>query len=268
MFERFRDGLVYPDRVINFRKDSFLRVFSYMFLFAIIMSLGMIIFALDFDELPNSYANVFDDYLIAVDTDCATVNAELVCTNEEVLKFYDDGQVLIYVDSTSEITTDDYKMTLFNFVFHKDQLYLVTSGLNMSFGLSELPNEFQTLDFSLLKTDSLEFSEYFLQGVSDYMVSNKSIWAPIMIGVEILINVVLSFGLILLNAWIVKTRFKIVPYKEMFAMTAYSSTGILTLLAINGLIDLGMGMIFLFVILVFRQTNGLTRTIMKAIKKK
>ena len=268
MFERFRDSLVYPSRILQFRKDSLFRVFGYMLLFVTLMSLGTIIFSLRFTELPNSFTSVFEESLTNESTDCVITDKVMTCTEEELVKVYDDEQIRVYVESRSDIVLSDYKGTVFNFIFHDDMIVLYTSGFEFEFTLEELPVEFHNIDFSLATSDSQEFSEQFLDAVSAYMLLNKGLWAPVMSVFEVLMNLFLITLIVVVNSWILKMRFKIIPYKELFKMSVYSSTSLYVLLTINGLINLGFIFLMLFVVVVIRQTNSLSMAIYKVIKKK
>lgn len=270
MFERFRDSLVYPSRIIGFRNDSLLRVLTYIFMFSVLMSIGMIIFSIRFASLPNTFVNIFEEDLISKTVDCEIDDSMLVCDSEIREKIYDDASINIYVDSFDEINYEDMGVGIgsFNFIFHKEEIVFYSAGFNISFALADLPEEFQDIDFKVLETDTLGFAVLLLDAVSAYMVETKGIWAPFMIAVEIITNLFFMFAIVLINAWILKSRFKVIPFKEVFKMATYSSTTLYVLLTINGLISLGFLMIVLFVILTFRQTNALSMAIHKVIKKK
>jgi len=267
MFERFRDGLVYPERVLQYRNDSFIKVLLYIFTFAVVMSLGISVFVIKFDGFPNVTVDAFKDELLPIEINCEVDNSILVCDNEEHIEFYNDDTFVIHIDSNETVNYADYNSRTFNFIFHKDKLLMSTTGMVFEFELSKLPTEFQSIDFGLIKTDPEAFSENIMAGVGSYLLAQKSVWAPIVIAFEVLTNLLLIFAISLINAWVIKTRFKIIPYKELFRMSVYSSTGLFVLLTINGMLALGYVMIFLFVIITFRQTNALTIAILKVIKR-
>lgn len=268
MFERFRDGLVYPGRVILFRKDSFIRVLSYILIFAVLMSVGLGIFLIRFDSFPNSYVNTYKENLTNSEVNCEVVNQNLICDEELQVQIYGDNAVFIYVDSTNEIDYENIDLTRFNFIFHENQIILNTAGMVIPFEISELPEELHNLDFKLLSTDSQAFAKQLLDGVSSYMMVYKNVWVPIVLVLDVLTNLFIIFAIILINSWVIKSRFKIIPFKEIFRMSVYSSTGILLLFVINGMVALSYIIIFLFIILTFRQTNQLSLAISKVIKKK
>lgn len=268
MFERFRDSLAYPTRILQFRNDSFLRVFSYIFLFAILMSAGTIIFAIRFESLPNTFIDSFEDNLVVSEIDCVTDDGLLECGSNVITSFYDDGLIKVYVDSSSEFNTDNYGGSTVSYVFYEEQIIMTIGAIQVPYELSDLPTEIQNLDFKLLSTDKAQFIEDFTDGLSSYLVASKSLWSPIIVTVELISNILFILLIVLINSWIIKMRFKIIPFKEVFKMSVYSSTTLYVLLTINGLIALGYFFLFLFVLVTFRQTNALTMAIYRVIKKK
>lgn len=267
MFTRFRDSLVYPSRILNFRKDSIFLVFGYIIFFSILMSLGLIIFLSKFESLPNTFTEIFTENLISEEVPCEIIDSELICTKNAIVNFYDDGTMLAYTDSSDEVDYSNYPSNKVVFIFHKDKLLISSFGLKDFYMINELPSEFHNMDFSLIESDQELFAENFIEGLNSFLLENKNLWLPFMVTFELLSNFLFIMLIVLINSWILKARFKIIPFKEVFKMSVYSSTTLYVLLTINGLIALGGIFILLFVIITFRQTNALSMAIYKVIKK-
>ena len=77
MFNRFRDSLVYPRRIINYRKDRFLKVLAYMVVFAVLMLSSTIVLIARFDRIPQTIRDQFQENLIEENIDCVVDDSVL-----------------------------------------------------------------------------------------------------------------------------------------------------------------------------------------------
>ena len=186
MFERFRDSIVYPVRILNFRKDSFVRVVLYILTFSVLMSTGTILSIVTFDSVPVAFKDVFEESLIDTPLDCEIVSSELVCTEEINQMFYDDGLLTVSVDSNVEIELDSYSFTNVNVIIHDNQISLYYVGLEGLFNIDELPSEFRNLDFGLVESDPEAFTNQVLDGFGNYIIENMSLYGTIVIVFSVL----------------------------------------------------------------------------------
>jgi hypothetical protein len=268
MFNRFRDSLVYPSRIIQFRNDSFWRIFSYIVVFGIVMSAGAVVFVVNFTGVNRQVQQVFQDELKNTQINCQIEDAQMTCTSAILKNFYDDGYIMIFVDSSDEVDFGNYQIMKNNFIFHEDKLIIYNFGLELEYNLTDLPQEFQNINFNDIMNDKEAFSENIINGVSAYLYETKSIWSIFVVGIEFLSNILFMMFIVLINSWVLKSRFKIIPYKEVFKMSVYSATGLYVLLTFNGLINLGFTLLLLFIILTVWHTNALSMAIYKVINKK
>ena len=111
------------------------------------------------------------------------------------------------------------------------------------------------------------FTDNMMDGFGDYLKSKGQIIAPAILITGFVGNVFMILFVVFMNAFILKMRFKVIPFKETFNMGVYLGTTLYILLVINGFFGLGYFTIFLFLILTFRQTNQISYEIMKRLKK-
>jgi len=268
MFERFRDSLAYPGRIIQYRNDKMLRILSYLLLFAALMSITTVINTIRFDKLENAYVEVFEEQLVKTNINCDINSSTLSCSDVTITEFYNDGFINAYVDPLNEYDYGSIKFAQVSVVFNEEFVNVSMSGMKYQYTIAELTNELEGLDFNTLESDSEAFSLLATNAVSEVMKDMKMIWGPIVIGAEVFLNILFIVLIVLINSFIIKNRFKIIPFKEVFKMSVYSSTTLFVLLTLNNMISLGFFFLFIFVLITFRQTNALTMAIYKVMKKK
>jgi hypothetical protein len=267
MFERFRDSLVYPKRIIQYRKDKLIKVFGYMLLFAILMSAAVTVSIFRFERIPSNVRDLYQDNLTSDVIPCEVINQTFGCITGVNFKglFYDDGLIVMGVSEDPSIS--DYSILNVSFIFGPNNVHVYYSAMEFVLDYKDLPSEFSNIDFSLIQSDPDAFTDQMMDGVGEYLISIKSVVAPIIIGSSIFGNIIMILFVVLMNSTILKMRFKIIPFRETFKMGAYLGTTLYILLILNGFFGLGYFTIFLFLILTFRQTNQISLEIMKHIKK-
>jgi hypothetical protein len=266
MFERFRDSIVYPKRIIQFRKDHMIRVIGYILLFALLMTSASIVALVRFESIPTVFRDAFKEDIVVVDIPCVTNDTSLVCEEEVTEYFYDDGFFLMGV-TTQEPDIEETPLLEYRIVFYDDQVIMHYAGIEYGVLIEDLPSSFHNFDFTLLSSDTDGFGEALLDGIGDYLVSLKAILAPIVIVSSVVSNVFMILFVAFMNAIILKMRFRVIPFKEVFKMGTYLGTLLYILLIVNSFFGLGIFMIILFLVLTFRQTNALSMEIFRVIKK-
>jgi hypothetical protein len=239
-----------------------------MVLFSVLMSLGIFVLIVRIETIEGNLSNTFEDSLLYKDIACEIVSSELTCETETVETFYNDDFFVISIDSREEVEYGDYDLTFFNVIFHGNQVLVSTYGFHFEFNLSELPSELQNIDFGLIISDKEAFSDQFIGGLMEYLEATRGSWGIWVMALEIVSNFVFVILITLINSWVINMRFKIIPFKEVFKMSAYLGTSLYLLLVFNSLVNLGYLLIFVFIIISIRQTNALTMEIMRVIKKK
>lgn len=268
MYSRFRDSLLYPRLILEYRNDKIIVVFLYIILFAILLSTRMVIDVIKFDGLTVSDQEIMAQEFQDVNPDCGIVDAVYSCTVEESTLFYQDLVVGYYFESNSELQLDTYE-SQYNIVIYQDSLYFIFNGTVIYEQLlSQLPTSIHNLDFNLQTTDPDAFNEQIFSALEDYLMSYKSIWAPMMIIIDFFTGLFLFFLFIVISAWMLRVRFKEVPFRQLFTMTAYSSTGLYLILIFNTLYNLNFIVVILLIFFAFRQNNQLSLEIVERLKKK
>jgi len=204
-----------------------------------------------------------------LDPTCGTnENAVVVCDQPTTSLLYKDAMISIYVDSHDTLQYDSYEAT-YDLVIANDTVYLI--GANQILyqeTLANIPGDWTNIDFSTQTTDSTAFYNRIFSGLDDVLLQTKIYWAPTIIFFSVISSVLLFLIFILLSAWMLKMRFKEVPYRQFFAMTVYSYTGLYVLLILNNLYNLNFILVILLLIVLFRQNNQLSMEIMKRLDKK
>ncbi len=268
MYKRFRDAIVFPEKIIQYRKDSFFLIFAYILLFSIVLSTYTIIYVASFDQIDIATREQMNEDLITEAVDCQIVNSELVCTNQIIKAIYDDGEVTkVFVDSSETINFSNYDLLAINVIFHKDEYIIYVGGLSENNPIADLPLGLQNIDFNDLANDHDGFSEEFITGVEQIMIDHIWVWGSLFIAGVVFVNMLLIIIVILLVSWILKSRFRIIPFKEIFRMATYVSTTSFIILTFNNLLGLYYFFMFLLIIISFRQVNKLSIGILKVIKK-
>lgn len=268
MWNRFRDSLVYPRRIVDFRNDRLVWVFLYIILFAILLSTRTIITVISFTELSSADREVLILDMHDIDDSCAIVNANLSCDTAQTQLFYDDVMMRYYIESHNELQLDSYESG-YNLVIHEENIHFVFNGRDLyAYPISELPDELQNLDFALQESNPSAFYGQVLDAMESYIMSYKSFWAPFAIMLDFLSSLILFVIFVLLSAWMLKMRFKEVTFKQFFVMTGYSSTGLYIILLFHSLFNLSFLLIILLVVIAFRQNNQLSLELMKRLTKK
>ena len=80
--------------------------------------------------------------------------------------------------------------------------------------ISDLPSELHFINFDWQTTDPVYFYDVIFGGVSEFIVINKSVWVPGMIMMDMLSSIMLFMIFILISAWMLKARFKVIKFKN------------------------------------------------------
>ena len=268
MFDRFRDSLVYPRRIIQYRKDKFIRVFGYILVFATLMLSASFVGLLRIDMIARSYSDYYKDNLSNELIDCDITDGDVTCV-EEGGYFYSAPLGLIDVDMGvfEEAPNEVFSPLNMVVLFVDDQIIVHYGGMIFSGSYDELPEEFRTMDFKDAKNNPTVFSDHMMEGAGAYLKGKLNIIMPIVLISGLIGNVLLILFVVFMNALILKMRFKVIPFKETFNMGVYLGTTLYILFILNGFFGLGIFMIILFLIVTFRQTNAISYEILRRLKK-
>ena len=269
MFKRVRDSLVYPAEIIKFRKDRLIFVLLYLLFFAALLSTRTVIDVVKFEGISEVTKEAVKEEINIVDNDCEIVAAELTCDGEHLINVYKDTMYSVYLDSNASIDYNKYPNNEYSIIIHEDVVYLYVFGINtMEIPLEELPVPLQNIDFSQQTSDPTIFYNNLFLGIDKLIVSYKDIWGAALILVEFFISVIFFMIFILFSSFFMKKRYKIIPYKETFIMTVYSSTSLYIILTFYSMLNLNIFIVIVLLFVSFRQNNILNREIDARIRKK
>ncbi len=271
MIERFKNSLVYPQLIIEYRKDSIIKVLLYLLVFIVLMTTRSVIDVVKFDGLSPNFKQEFINNAETTDESCEIINSIYMCDVEENTKIYEDLALSIFMDSYVEFDVERYREleSQYALVVSKGDLYFLFRGMNLvNLPISDLPSDFHNIDFSLQTTDQETFYNQIFDGFDNYIISQKPIWGSMIIGLDFMIGLIMFMIFIFISTWFLKMRFKVIKFKELFVMTIYSSTALYVLLILNNLYNFGLLLIILLIFIAFRQNNALSAEIYKRLNKK
>ena len=269
MFNRFRDGLVNPKLLLQYRKDAMWKVVLYIVFFAVLFSSASIVDVIKYDGLSGIYKEQVKEDATVVTEDCNISNAVLVCDSEYEIELYKDVIFTYYLDSYSELDFDRYKNSGYSIIIHDDSIYMSVNGIKVyDYLISDLDTSIHNIDFSDQTNEPSVFYDSVFNAVDNLLVEYKLLWGTLIILTEVLISFSVYMMFIMLSAYFLRKRFPIVPFKQLFAMTTYSSTGLFVILIFDSIFELNLFLIVLLIILAFRQNNALSFEIEKRLKNK
>lgn len=268
MMNRLRDGLVYPREVLKYAKDNVLLVLLYILLFALLSGTRTIIDTIKYEGISYDFKQDIESQLDDVDTTCAFVSSAVVCEDQSVTELFNLMTFTFYIDSNESMDFEGYD-SLYNFVFHEDQVLVIFSGIEVyALDIDTLPVAFHDLDFSKLQTDERDdFYDQLYEGINEYLVDTKLSWGIGIVFMEMLMNSLMFFGFILFSSYFLYRRFKVIPYRDAFVLTTYASTSIFVVLVFYNLLQLPFLLVIVLVILAFRQNNQMVAEIERRLKK-
>ncbi len=268
MFKRVRDSLVYPKEILKYRKDRTIFVILYLLFFAALLSTRTIIDVIKYDGLTAVTKDAIEDDMPIIDKDCAVVSARLICDGEYSISTYNDSMFAVYLDSHTLINFDEYPGDEYSIIISNESVYVYVFGINtLILPLSDLPNSLQNIDFNDQVNDSDEFYTNLFLGVDELIVSYKNIWGTMLILIEFAISILFYLLFLLFSAWFLKKRYPMIPFKETFAMTVYSSTSLYIILTFYSMLDLSLFIVIILLVISFRQNGIMNKEIDRRIRK-
>jgi len=269
MFKRVRDSLVYPAEILRYRKDHILLVLFYLIFFAALLSTRTVIDVIKFDGISEVTKESVKEEINIIDNDCEIISAKLICDGEHLISTYSDTMYTVYLDSNAVINYSEYPDNEYSVIIHDEGVYLYVFGINtMSIPLTELPTSLQNIDFNDQTSDPTAFYNNLFIGIDELIVSYKNVWGVALIGVEMFISLLFYLVFILFSSFFMKRRYKIIPFRETFTMTVYSSTSLYIILMFYSMLNLNIIVVIVLLFVSFRQNGILNREIDRRIRKK
>jgi hypothetical protein len=231
------------------------------------MSLFILVDIVRFDSFSYTLQEDLSSHYIIEDHDCQIVSSVVSCDQDTQYLFltYMD-QIDFYIIDQDTIDYDNYS-SQFAVIFNQDEVALSSLGTVITSPISDLPESFHNLDFSLLNTDSESFIEDFNQALEDYVLSTKSTWGTIASILIVILNAFLAFMIALLTAFFMKSRYKQFTFGQVLKMSVYVSSSTFMILTFMNM--LGMELLFLLLIFMInsRQLSRLHMGIAQSLQK-
>jgi hypothetical protein len=266
MWTRVRDSIVTPRNVVEYRHDSMWRVFLYLLMFVLLLSTKTAITVSQFDGVTSDVKNTYINNIEKIDDTCYISAEQVVCENQQNNLLLEDALMSFYVDGRDELVMQDYE-DIYNIVIMKKSMFIIIGNQVIEeIPLSSVITE--DLDFSLQDTDSEALYNSMFRSVDNIIAQNKTLWAPLMISMEVISNMLLFLFFVLISSWFLKMRFKVIPFKQLFKMTVYSSTLLYVILILNSLYNLSIFIVLLLVIFAVRQNSKLSLELLRRLTKK
>ena len=267
MYKRFRDSIVYPEEIINFRNDSIFRVLFFLIIFAILLTLPMILDVFKFDTIPLYQYNTLKESLYTESFDCDITNNFVSCDSEESVLLIDNfNGINVYVVS-GEIDYSLYDTNSTELLLHEDNVILLFGTLKVTEKLSYFGDVFQDMNFRTIEDDFDQFSNTFIHNLQNVMTQTKGYWGSMLVSAYIFINFMMVLLISFLTGFVIRMRFKKIPFKQTFRFGTYVSS--ITFLALVFMNFYGLEFFIFLIILFFnsRQIGRLTTAIDQTIKK-
>lgn len=269
MYTRFYNSIINPKEIVNFRNDSLVKVFLYLLFFALLLSTTPVIKVLTFDGVEENTKEIVKRDFEDVNDTCVIEDAYMTCEKQESTLLYKDLLFAVYTDSFSNFNESIYSENGYNFVLYEDAIHVVIGGTDaFSLKLSDLPEEFQNLDFSLYNTDPNLFFENVFDGIDEFLLENHIIWGTMIVVFDFVSNFTLFLIFVLISAWMLRMRYPEVRFKHLWVMTVYSSTALYIILIINSLYNLSFFVVVILLIVAFRQNSQLSMELYRRLRKK
>jgi len=241
----------------------------YIVFFAILLSSRTVIDVIKYDGLSNTYKASIEENMTVLSHDCEILDASLICDGDYTIKLYEEPIFVVYLDSHNTINYDSYPNDKYTLIIHDDAVYFYVFGMNtMIFPIDELPFKLQNIDFNEQVSDSTSFYTNLFNGVDELILGYKNIWGPMMVTIEIIISITFYLVFILISSWFLKIRYKIIPFKETFALTTYSSTSLFIILTFYSMLELDLIIVIILLVISFRQNGIMSKEIDRRLKKK
>lgn len=256
MKDRLNSYLFFPKKIWNYRKDKLWKSLLYLLLLTVIVNIVIFIEFINFNgfDIDSEYSDYLypKQWITQELPDCYFENEKLLCENNEetVLEDNDKKIVAIFNESSEHSYPFDYTVLIFEEDGFKISLNNVET---MLIDYEMLPNKWLEINFVELQSNEDKetvFKQLIIEGINEYLISNKSLWLPISI-IAIIVITYLGFliqilpisllGVLMLKRYNIK-------FKEYLNLFIYSLTLGIILELIASLLRINYPQIITFII--------------------
>lgn len=258
MYNRIRQSLIQPEALIDYRNDRFFKVLGYMLIFALFLSTASLIDVLTFESIEEPLRSVIDSDLNVQGIPCGIEAFTLTCDASVNQTIYTANNIQASVVSTLP-SFDGYRGFTYYLLYAPEGVHLIFSGQEIEFfSYEQLP--FEALDF---ETSPAATRAAFLNSLDRMILLWRPIWGPVVVIGRILGSLLIFNLFVIINAFILRLRLPMVPFKQMFAMFTYASTALFIVLIFDALVSLNFVFFILLLFIAFRQTSRLALEMQK-----
>lgn len=268
MYQRFRDSIMAPARIVEFRHDKTIWVILYILFFSLLLSTRMIIDVVTYDGLSVVQQIALLDELPELDSSCIIDTTGFSCDTAATTLLLEDPIIGYYLESHDTLQYDAYE-SRYNVIIHQDMVrFLFNETLVHEVPIASIDPDALPLDFAWQTDDPDRFEAGVVMLVDGFILSYQNLWAPMLIGIDFLTGFILFLSFVLVSAMMMRLRFAEVPYRQMFTMNAYAATTLYLILIFNSLFQLGFLLVILLIFVAFRQNNQLSFEILRRLKER
>ncbi|MFP4286374.1 MAG: hypothetical protein ACLFRI_01635 [Candidatus Izemoplasmataceae bacterium] len=263
MLNKVRLALVAPEALIEYRRDSLFKVFSYLLFFALLMSTASLIMVINFQGVDTVTETVITEGIVTQETSCEIEDSLLDCDQDLTLLEVTNFSVITKTNSDySDLTGFTYY-----FVLHEDRLDMVFFGQVFESRLiSELDESMHNLSLNT-ETNEEEVSRALIDTLNHELVNFKAFWGPFVVLFNLLSALLLFNVFILINTFISRARLKEVPLKQMYVMMSYGATALYIVLIFEAMLGFNIFIFLVLLFIAFRQLSRLTLAIHQKVHK-
>ncbi|MFW6284833.1 MAG: DUF1189 family protein [Bacillota bacterium] len=268
MFQRVKESIIAPERLIKYRNDPLYKVFFYMVFFAILMTTSIIVTLITFDGVSAQERRAIENDYTEPESACVIEDATLECDEAEPYTLYATSGMQFVVDGRDTLEPSDYTGLNYHFVLHDDTAYVFVMGIIAEERpIEDLDSSVHSLDFNPGPDEESDFFDAVFTVVDQELDEAKPLWGSALIVTEILSALILFNLFVLLNAFLIQRRLRKVPFKQMYKMMTYASTLLFIVLIFDAMWEMNLFLFLILLFIAFRQTSKLSFEIQRRLYK-
>lgn len=250
--------------ILKYSKDKLFFVVLYIALFAVLSGTRTMIEIVQYDGISYAYQDEIKLDLEDFEQNCQILNSSVTCDSDGVFPMFAAYPFDVAVASGN---VEDFELeSNYMIIAHEDQLSMYVAGIDiLQIPIEELPEELQSIDLSDL--ESPETREQLYTGISKTLVQTKAIWGTSVMLSDFFVNMVMYLGFVLISTFFLRRRYRIIPFRDAFTLSTYSSTSVFVVLIFYGLLNLPFFLVLILIFFAFRQNTIMTYEIERRLKK-
>ena len=268
MLNRIRESLVAPQELIKYYKDGLFKALLYVLFFAVIASLPVMIQVMTFEGVSNQLRRDVMSEIEPLQDDCEIIDARLMCENEVNHTFFTIDRYRFSLSSHA-IENINYESNYIHFILHEDKIVIYGRSfmgpVKIEESILSLNPLFHDFDLNTLESHPELFEYVIFETVNEALINTRAVWGTMLVLSAIFGNLVLFLVFILINAFFIRARLPVIPYKPLFTLVSYAGTTLYLVFALYGFWNFDFLILLLLLFAAFRQMNRLTTTLQKRI---